>query len=296
MEKNKHPTVTVIIPCYNAGDTISQAIDSALATKGVDIEVIVIDDGSFDDTLSVLESYGDRIAKHSQKRGGPYRARNLAASMSKGDWLAFLDADDDWMPDKLQAQLSRVTPEEGLVYTDRLNFGDTSRAKVLQSESVALYEGDIFEPLLCDNFITLSSVILRKDWFHKLGGFSTEQQGVQDWDMWLRYSAAGGRVALCREPLTRYRIHEKQMTKESSQRAADRENVLQRALDSPRGKQVSPTVVRRAFAGLSNLSAAHAVADCHRLLAIRHLLISTRHWPWNLKVYKEIVKCLIGRT
>ena len=77
----------------------------------------------------------------------------------------------------------------GLIYTDRLNFGDVSRVKELQSDSVTLSEGDVFEPLLLGNFITLSSVLMRKSWFEKLGGFATEQRGVQDWDMWLRYSA-----------------------------------------------------------------------------------------------------------
>ncbi len=289
------PTVSVIIPCYNAAATIEQAIQSALASTGVVIEVIVIDDGSTDSSWSVLETFGERIRKQNQNRGGPYRARNLGAELASGEWLAFLDADDDWMPNKLTNQLAAVTETEGLVYTDTLNFGDTSNVKERQSDSVKLYEGDIFERLLLDNFITFSSVLLRKDWFEKLRGFSTDQHGVQDWDMWLRYSAAGGRVRLCREPLTRYRIHAGQMSNESSQRAADREAVLLRALSSPKGQQVSRPLVRQAFAGLCNLSAANTNSKGHRWSSMRHLIRSALYWPWNMRVYKEIIKCIIGR-
>ena len=123
-----------------------------------------------------------------------------------------------------------------MVYTDRDNFGDLSRSRQRQSDSVTLHDGDIFEPLLSGNFVTLSSVLIRKDVFDKLGGFSVTQQGVQDWDMWLRYSAEGGRVGLCREPLTRYRIHAEQMTNDTGQRAADREEQVAQSHRAQLGK------------------------------------------------------------
>jgi len=260
------------------------------------MEVIVIDDGSTDNTLSVLHTYSDKITILSQARGGPYRARNLGAKHAKGDWLAFLDADDDWMSDKLTKQLAASGEDIAMVYTDRLNFGDLSKVAELQSDSVEQYEGDIFEPLLHDNFVTFSSVMLRKSWFEKLDGFSVAQHGVQDWDMWLRLSAAGGKVKLIREPLTRYRFHAAQMSKHSAQRAADRMAVLERALATPRGQSVSHAVRRKAYAGLSNLAASDASADGQRLAALSHWLASARYWPWNVQVYKQIVKTMIGRA
>jgi hypothetical protein len=197
------PLVTVIIPSFNGAAYIGQALRSALDSPGVPLEIIVVDDGSTDDTFKVLEGFDTRVRLVRQERGGPYRARNHAARLARGDWLAFLDADDDWLPGKLAAQVRLAASGPDLVYTDRLNFGDLSRVKERQSDSVTLHEGDIFEPLLLGNFITLSSVLMRKSAFEKLGGFAIERRGVQDWDMWLRYSSDGGRVGLCREPLTR---------------------------------------------------------------------------------------------
>lgn len=288
------PTVSVIIPALNAEAYIGQAVASALASQGVAVEVIVIDDGSDDGTWQVLEGFDARVRKVRQSRGGPYRARNLGAQLARGEWLAFLDADDDWRPDKLARQLAAADDQTGLVYTDRLNFGDCARVKELQSDSVTLWDGDVFEPLLQGNFITLSSVLMRKSWFDKLGGFSVTQRGVGDWDLWLRYAAAGGRVKLCREPLTRYRIHPGQMSGELDERAADREAVLRRALASPRAQRVSRRVVRQAFASLWEIAAWQAAVN-RRWRAIGCYLRSASYWPWNGRVYKGIVKCCLGR-
>ena len=287
-------TVSVIVPSYNAMAFVGQAVKSALDSPGLDVEVIEVDDGSTDGTLTVLKQFDGRVRTVRQERGGPYRARNLGAHLARGSWLAFLDADDDWLPGKLAAQLKLADEHVDLVYTDRLNFGNLSRVKERQSESVTLHDGDIFEPLLLGNFITLSSVLIRKSAFEKLGGFAVDRRGVQDWDMWLRYAASGGLVALCSEPLTRYRIHAEQMTNDLEERAADREAVLRRALASPRGQRVSKRVVRQAFAGLWELAASQTAGrqwwrtiDCY--------VRAAAYWPWNPRVYKGMVKGLLGR-
>ena len=289
------PTVTVIIPSFNAASYVAQSVESALSQAGVAVEVIVIDDGSTDDTLRVLEGFGSRIQVVRQSRGGPYRARNLGAQMAKGSWIALLDADDDWLPGKLASQLALVDDTIDFVYSDRLNFGDFGRTTERQSDSVKLWEGDVFEPLLMGNFITLSSVIMRKTAFDRLGGFQTARRGVQDWDMWLRYAAAGGLVRLCKEPLTRYRFHGEQMTNDLDQRAADRESVLRSALDSERGRKLPPVTVKRALANVWSLAGWHAV-EFDRGKAVSCYLKAASYWPWNAGTYKNIVKAVIGRT
>jgi glycosyltransferase involved in cell wall biosynthesis len=287
------PRVSAIIAAHNAGAFIGQAVSSALASRGVRLEVIVVDDESTDDTWEILEGFGEKVRRVRQLRGGPYKARNLGASLAHGEWLAFLDADDDWAPDKLVKQLALAEGQVGLIYTDRLNFGDLGRIKVRQSDSVTLHEGDVFEPLLLGNFITLSSVMLRKDWFDRLGGFSEARQGVQDWDLWLRYAAHGGTVALCREPLTRYRLHESQMSNAVEARAREREAVIRRALKSPRGRRVLRAVARRALSNSWEIAAWQSEI-AQRWGALRWYLRSALYWPWNVRLYKGMIKCLLG--
>jgi glycosyltransferase involved in cell wall biosynthesis len=287
------PTISVIIPAYNAAGYIGQAVSSALASQGVAFEVLVIDDQSTDDTWRILEGFGDAISKVRIPKGGPYKARNHGARLARGEWLAFLDADDEWAPDKLVKQLAAADEQTGLVYTDRFNIGDCSRVKARQSDSVRLSEGDVFEPLLLGNFITLSSVLMRKSWFDRLGGFSETAIGVQDWDLWLRFAAEGGIVKLLREPLTRYRLHADQMSHSQDTRAAEREAVVLRALHSPRGQRVSWTLARQARASVWEIGA-WQTAPFLRWKAIKWYARAAYYWPWNLRLYKGIVKCCLG--
>jgi glycosyltransferase involved in cell wall biosynthesis len=289
------PQVSVIIPAHNAGAFVGQAVSFALGSLGVTLEVIVIDDESTDDTWEVLERFGDAIRKVRQPKGGPYKARNLGARLARGEWLAFLDADDEWTPDKLTKQLALADEHVGLIYTDRNNFGDLSRVKERQSDSVTLYEGDVFEPLLLGNFITLSSVLLRKNWFERLGGFSEDRQGVQDWDLWLRYSALGGIVRLCPETLTRYRLHTGQMSNDIQARARDRVEVIRNALALPHGRHIRRSTIRRALANSWEIAAWQAAVS-QRGNAIMSYIRSAYYWPWNPRIYKNLIKCLIVQS
>src|SRR5262245_35232624 len=137
------PAVSVVIPAYNSAATVAQAVDAALAQTGVIAEVLVIDDGSTDDTGRVLGRSAGRVRTPRPPTPGPAAARNHRAWLAEGEWLAFLDADDDWAPGKLAAQLARADAESGLVYTDCLYFGDTGRVPARQSEGSRLPEGDV---------------------------------------------------------------------------------------------------------------------------------------------------------
>jgi glycosyltransferase involved in cell wall biosynthesis len=291
----REPLVSVIIAAHNAAAFIREAIDSALASAGVFLEVLVIDDASTDATWAILESYGDRIRAVRQDKGGAYRARNLGATLARGEWLAFLDADDVWLPSKLSRQLAVAGADVDLVYTECLNFGSLDRVTERQSDSTRFFEGDVFEPLLVNNFISLSSVLVRAGAFRALGGFSVEQAGVQDWDLWLRLAESGRRVAFVPEPLTRYRLHDGQMTNNLLARAHDRVNVLERALATPRGRRVSRRVASRARANVWSVGGWIAKRSAPGQ-AIRWYLRSAFYWPWNAGVYKELVKCCLGRT
>lgn len=286
------PAVTTIIPAYNASAYIEQAVDSALAQRGVESEVIVIDDGSKDNTWEVLQKYGDRIRAVRQENAGHVRSRNRAAQMARGEWLAFLDADDDWLPDKLARQLAVAEEQTAMVYTDRLNFGDIDRIKERQSESVPLFEGDVFEPLLFDNFVTVSSVIIRKGWFDRLGGFDAELLVCEDWDLWLRLSAEGGLVKLCPEPLTRYRWTASSMSRNQQRMCNGRLKVVLRALATERGRRLSQLTRRRTLANVWAASAWSA-STAEPWTAAKWYFRAACYWPFKPNLYKGMLKCLL---
>ncbi len=286
------PTVSVVIPAYNASDYIRAAISSALSSQGVTLEVIVIDDGSTDDTWQILEEFGDSIEKYRVERGGPYAARNFAAARARAPWLAFLDADDEWLPTKLRSQLALASDDTAAVYTDCRNIGDTRRVKPLQSDNTQLHDGQVLRHLFHSNFISLSSALVRREWFERLGGFAERQRGVQDWDFWLRLASAGGEVRLCREPLTLYRHHAGQMTRNLDDRLHDRLAVLRHALSLPAARGMNWATVRRALANQWSIGAWNA-AEQNPRLALWWYLRSASLWPFDGYVYKQLVKCVL---
>ncbi len=252
--------ISTIIPVYNGEKYICQCLDSALAQQDVDQEIIVVDDGSTDSTAEILSQYASRVRVIHQSNSGHIAARNRAAELASGEWLAFLDADDIWEPRKLLEQSKYLSDTIGMVYTERLNFGEIGNLPSRQSESQTLFEGDLFHPLLQSNFITVSSVLIRKDLYNKLGGFDPAPTGCEDWDLWLRFAAEFGpdrfQTACVIEPLTRYRWRSNAMSKNLPLMHHGRQIALQNALNSPRGRrEISPVESRQARSAIYEVSA-----------------------------------------
>jgi glycosyltransferase involved in cell wall biosynthesis len=289
------PKVTAIIPAYNAAGYVGQAVRSALDQRGVDVEVIVIDDGSTDDTPRVLEQFGTTIRTVRQANTGHVKARNRAAQLAAGEWLAFLDADDEWLPDKLARQLELADQHTGLIYTARVNIGDCGRVSEKQTDVDTLHEGDIFEPLLLGNFITVSSAMMRKDWYERLGGFHAEPYGSEDWDLWLRYAAEGGRVRCSKEALTCYRWHSASMSSNHDRMCSGRLKVLERAFALPRGRRLPWTTRSQAMAN-AWMVAAWCAAGTRRGHALLWYCRALAWWPFSARPYKGIAKSCLGRA
>jgi glycosyltransferase involved in cell wall biosynthesis len=283
--------VSVVIPAFNAARFIRESIDSALAQTHGDVEVIVVDDSSTDDTGRVLREYGQRIVAHRQPNSGAATARNTGARLATGDWIAFLDADDAWEPTKLERQLAAVTTP--FSYTDRFNVGDYRDLPGIQSVLTRMHDGDVFVPLLLEgNFITSSSVVVRREVFTAMGGFSTGLRNAEDWDLWLRI-AEHHPVSVCREPLVRYRFHAGGKSRNHRRMAAARCTVVSRALASPRGRQLGWRLRRQIWAETCRTNgwdAGHAGA---RLDALKSYARAAVAWPLAAQPFKEALKvCL----
>ncbi len=214
------PKVSVIIPTYNRSHYVGEAIDSVLGQTFKDLEIIIVDDGSTDNTKQVLKNYASRIQYIFQEKKGRAEARNQGMMAAKGEYITFLDDDDIWWPNKLQKQIIFLDahPHIGLVHTftevvdeeGRLLEKETgSRLKLYKK---AMRIGYTYEGMsqLCVMFI--STVMVRKECLGKVGLFDSRTESFEDWDFYLRF-ALKYRIDTIPEPLVKSRIHQKQSTR-----------------------------------------------------------------------------------
>lgn len=222
------PKVSVIIPTYNCASFINEAIESIINQSYQDLEVIVIDDGSNDDTDKVLKPYMNRIKYIYQENKGVAIARNVGIRAAKGEYIAFLDSDDIWYPEKLKIQTEILDSHQnvGLVYSDVNIFGGKVKTSVLKDKNKAILSGKIFDSLLLGKFyICCSSVIFRKSYIEKVGLFDESLKTCEDLDMWLRITRECDAIFID-NPLVQYRSHSANITKNMQQMYADKYYVL----------------------------------------------------------------------
>lgn len=203
--------VSVIIPTYNRADLLRGAVDSVLAQTYPNIEVIVVDNGSTDSTAEIMRSYSHdaRVQYiYQEGSGNPVSPRNLGVSQCRGQWIAFLDSDDEWLPGKIQLQMGCASRDEriGLVYTDVWLTDMTGKIGGRYSDRHTMVEGLVFEDLLRDNFMITSSVVIKRDLFERFNGFDAHFEIAHDLDLYLKVAAVA-RVGCVRVPLVRFRIH-----------------------------------------------------------------------------------------
>ncbi len=290
------PTVSVIIPVYNGAEEVRRAIDSALAQVNCAVEVIVVNDGSKEATQSVLGEYGDRIRAINQQNSGLAQTRNNGIELARGEWVAFLDHDDYWKPEKLSEQL-KAAERTGydVVYTNAGNFGEVDRVAELRSEPAAMVEGDLLQPLLLDNFIVVSSVMIRRTVIKECQGFNASLPCVEDWDLWLRLSAKGVRYAAVREPVTKYQWRAGSMSKNFDLMRTTRKRIVCNALETDRAKALPWSVRRRALASIESCSAWFLASSSPRK-AITWYANSLWYWPFDVNSWKGVVKGCLGRS
>jgi glycosyltransferase involved in cell wall biosynthesis len=186
------PTVSVVVPAFNAAWCIGRAVDSVLAQTFRDFELIVVDDGSTDDTAQVLQRYGTALRLVRKRNGGLSSARNAGIAAARGEMVAFLDADDWWFERKLERQmeLMRLRPQVGFCST-AANVVDPD-GKLLNVWQTARWEGSFLAHLFGahgDVAGSGSAVVVRCALLGRVGGFDESLRSLEDIDMWMRLAA-----------------------------------------------------------------------------------------------------------
>ncbi|MBS1792996.1 MAG: glycosyltransferase [Acidobacteria bacterium] len=201
--------VSVIIPNYNYEKFISRTVESVLSQTYQNIEIIVVDDGSKDGSLDVLKGFGDRIRVVEQKNAGVSAARNHGVEVSTGELVAFLDADDVWLPEKLERQLEKMNsdPEIGLVHCSMTLIDPADNPIGEKKEG---QEGRVAnEFLLLKRGVVIgagSTALVRRAVFDEAGGFDRRLSTAADWEFCYRVARLH-KIGFVREPLVLYRMH-----------------------------------------------------------------------------------------
>jgi len=207
------PIVSVVIPTYQYAGFVGEAIDSVLAQTYTDYELILVDDGSTDGTREVVAAaYGNQIKYIYQDNRGLAAARNTGIRASKGEYLSFIDADDVWLPNKLELEVEFLDthPSVSMVCSNYTYFGSRGRQKKTGFEGVPLAFGYGQKEIFFHNPISASAVLIKKLCFEKVGDFDESMIQCEDLDMWLRI-AAHFEIDYINTPLSKYRFHERNM-------------------------------------------------------------------------------------
>jgi len=193
--------VSVIIPTYNRAAWVTEAAASVLAQTYRDFELVVVDDGSTDGTLAALAALGGEVRViRREARQGVSAARNLGTAAATGDWLAFLDSDDLWLPAKLARQVEYLKAHPDLVICQTEEIWIRNGVRVNPPETCRKVGGDIFLPSLGRCLVSPSAVMLHRRLFEEMGGFDETLPAAEDYDRWLRV-AGRHPVGLVPEPL-----------------------------------------------------------------------------------------------
>jgi len=286
------PLVSVIIPVFNGAAFVARAIQSVLDQSMPDFELIVVDDGSVDETSAVVRAFTDRrLSLVVQANGGPSAARNNGIQRSRAKWVAILDADDYWAPTKLEAQLARAdaTPSAALIYTAAQYCSPDGNAI---SEVPATIEENIHAALIQKNHIVASSAMIRRDVLERVGLFHPELSGCEDWDLWLRIAEVAD-VAAVPEPLVSVVTRPDSLSSDATRMRNIGLRVINRVVE--RNPGLTPATRRRAYWACHYAAAIAYQSQGFVPLALRSLARSVAFRPTFAPGYWRAVRILSGR-
>jgi glycosyltransferase involved in cell wall biosynthesis len=247
------PLVSVVIPAWNAATTLAEALDSVRAQTFQNFEAIIVDDGSTDDTFAIASRFCEmdsRFILIRQTHAGVSTARNNAIQKSRGQFIAFLDADDVWSPQKLSRQLELFSqnPKVNAVFANFYIWDGRRDLHVWHSPDKPMPKGDVGKRLIFNiSYVcaaSMSVALLRRELFQRAGFFDSELAIGEDWDLFLRMAECGLWICVTREPLARYRRWEGNVTNQKLKVAESDVRVLEKNLRATKRPELRPLYER----------------------------------------------------
>jgi len=294
------PKVSVIIPTYNYGKYIEKAIDSVLAQTYKDYEIIVVDDGSTDNTREIMESnYKNEVRYFYQENTGAPAARNKGIRASKGEYLAFLDADDYFEPQSLEKKVSLLETNKdiGWVYSDwdYLDIqGNVLKLASSQSSfaSKNKLRGNIFKDMLRGTLISTPAVLICKTWIEEVGGFDERLNAFQDYDLWLRISYRH-EIEYVDEVLAHMRVHDESIS--VTQPPYPARAIINRKIEQNYGDHIQSLGIEwcKIKASEYNYWGTVSLQKGDIKQAIKHYKSSIKKHPFQKRVYLQTIKAYL---
>ncbi len=294
---NAPPRVGVIVTSYNYGRYLGQALDSLVAQTWTDFEVLIIDDGSTDDTPEVAQAYlGDTRFRYLRTdHVGQPAAKNLGIAATRAPLLGFLDADDRWHPTKLALQMAlfEADPELGVAYCLPRVIDDAGRAIDYLPPRPA--RGWVLPQMLVQNFVCFSSVMVRRDVFDRVGVFNEQIPLAIDYELWLRV-AARTRFDYVDQALVDYRTGHANLSSRTEERLQIVLGIMDRFLSDPEHRRsIDPAVIRRAYLDTyGNLALAQRSRSTRAALAT--YAKGLRQAPWDWGTWRGILSAFLPET
>ncbi|MDO9170989.1 MAG: glycosyltransferase [bacterium] len=290
------PLVSVITATYNMGHYLRETVDSILAQTHDRLELIIVDDGSTDDTWKVLEEYAadPRVKIVRQANAGQTAAKNRGLREASGQFVGFCDADDRWLPEKLARQLPHFenAPSLGVVYTDFTCIDGEGRPT--PAPRMECFSGRITSQLLVDNFVNFPSALARREAIEKVGGFDTSLSMSIDYNLWLRISVDWD-FRYLPETLVEYRLWEGQMSHRTGERLDNAFRMMTRFLAEHPGC-VSPAARRYAWTHSYVTRGRWHAREGRNMAAAADFTQAALLRPWDLRLWKSMTKCVLRRS
>jgi teichuronic acid biosynthesis glycosyltransferase TuaG len=290
MTTNNNPSVTIIMPAYNAAATIADSIESVLKQTYTNWELIIVNDCSTDNTSEIVKSYANTHIKmlRLNENKGISTARNVGARIASGEYIAFLDSDDVWLPKKLEIQIKYhlSNPFYMISHTAFEEFNNNKRRGRIWRQMFLRAKrkrGNLLPLLYYNNIVATLTVMMRKTLFIDLGGFDLGIHGCEDLDLWIRIAQCGYKFGYINEILARYRNSLDGISKNvSNYRRTVRKYIRERIIDNG---MIHQSIKKRAIAGYYLMFGRLYEKRGDKRLARKYFIASFKQHHTDISIY-----------